>query len=167
MQMEMDKPLHHTRSIDAALERLRQDLFDTPAAAEEDEGPEPIDYTSLEFEVERMRKRLAIWEIFMGYMRQGAHSWPEVQRSLTKEDFEKIVAICDGVPLPRSPARRAVGGTARGLRSRRRCLAQRLCRSWRRPGTDDLPEARVGAWPSGSAALGDGQAPLSTRACTP
>ena len=46
-----------------------------------------------------MRKRLAIWEIFMGYMREGAHSWPEVQRSLTKEDFEKIVAICDGVPL--------------------------------------------------------------------
>ena len=62
-------------------------------------GPEPIDYASLEFEVERMRKRLAIWEIFMGYMRQGAHSWPEVQRSLTKEDFDKIVAICDGVPL--------------------------------------------------------------------
>ena len=62
-------------------------------------APEPIDYTSLEFEVERMRKRLAIWEIFMGYMRDGAHSWPDVQRSLTKEDFDKIVAICDGVPL--------------------------------------------------------------------
>ena len=46
-----------------------------------------------------MRKRLAIWEIFMAYMRDGARSWPEVQRSLTKEDFEKIVAICDGVPL--------------------------------------------------------------------
>ncbi len=62
-------------------------------------APGPIDYASLEFEVERMRKRLAIWEIFMGYMRDGAHSWPEVQRSLTKEDFDKIVAICDGVPL--------------------------------------------------------------------
>ena len=99
MEMEMDKPLHDTRSIDAALERLRRDLFDTPPAAQDDEGPEPIDYTSLEFEVERMRKRLAIWEIFMGYMRGGAHSWPEVQRSLTKEDFDTIVAICDGVPL--------------------------------------------------------------------
>ena len=99
MEMEMDKPLHDTRTIDGALERLPQDLFDTPTAAEEDEGPEPIDYTSLEFEVERMRKRLAIWEIFMSYMREGAHSWPEVQRSLTKEDFDKIVAICDGVPL--------------------------------------------------------------------
>ena len=46
-----------------------------------------------------MRKRLAIWEIFMAYMRDGARSWPEVQQSLTKEDFDKIVAICDGVPL--------------------------------------------------------------------
>ena len=46
-----------------------------------------------------MRKRLAIWELFMTYMRNGARSWPEVQRSLTKEDFDKIVTICDGVPL--------------------------------------------------------------------
>jgi hypothetical protein len=99
MRMEMDDPLHDTRSIDAALERLRQDLFGTPSAPEEDEGPDPIDYASLEFEVERMRKRLAIWEIFMSSMREGARSWPEVQRSLTKEDFDKIVAICDGVPL--------------------------------------------------------------------
>jgi len=104
MQMEMDNPLHDTRSIDAALGRLRRDLFGTPSAPEEsapeeDEGPEPIDYASLEFEVERMRKRLAIWEIFMSSMRDGARSWPEVQRSLTKEDFDKIVAICDGVPL--------------------------------------------------------------------
>jgi hypothetical protein len=99
MQMEMDRPLHDACSIEAALERLRRDLFDTPAVAGNQDGPEPIDYASLEFEVERMRKRLAIWEIFMGYMRQGAHSWPAVQRSLTKEDFDKIVAICDGVPL--------------------------------------------------------------------
>ena len=35
------------------------------------EGPESIDYASLEFEVERMRKRLAIWEIFMAYIRDG------------------------------------------------------------------------------------------------
>ena len=73
------------------------------AASTQDEavapGPDAIDYASLEFEVERMRKRLAIWEIFMTYMRNGARSWPDVQRSLTKEDFDKIVAICDGVPL--------------------------------------------------------------------
>jgi len=105
MQMEMGTPVSDARSIDAALDRLRQDLFDTPplettvAPEEEPEGPHPIDYASLEFEVERMRKRLAIWEIFMAYMRNGARNWPEVQRSLTKEDFDKIVAICDGVPL--------------------------------------------------------------------
>ena len=74
---------------------------DTPPPQDDSvaEGSDVIDYASLEFEVERMRKRLAIWEIFMTYMRNGARSWPDVQRSLTKEDFDKIVAICDGVPL--------------------------------------------------------------------
>ena len=100
MKMETDSPLSDARSIDAALERLRQDLFGTPSPGDPvAEGPEAIDYASLEFEVERMRRRLAIWEIFMTYMRNGARSWPEVQRSLTKEDFDKIVTICDGVPL--------------------------------------------------------------------
>ncbi|HXY28125.1 MAG TPA: hypothetical protein VEH82_07565 [Acidimicrobiales bacterium] len=101
MQMEMGRSFSEDPSIEAALERLRHDLLQAPMknAPAEDEGPEPIDYASLEFEVERMRKRLAIWEIFMTYMRDGARSWPEVQRSLTKEDFDKIVAICDGVPL--------------------------------------------------------------------
>ena len=101
MQMEMDSPLSDARSIDAALERLRQDLFGTPPPQEDSvaQSSDAIDFASLEFEVERMRKRLAIWEIFMTYMRNGARSWPDVQRSLTKEDFDKIVAICDGVPL--------------------------------------------------------------------
>ena len=98
MRMEMESRFSDTDSIDAALERLRRDLFDA-SDLDEVEGPEPIDYASLEFEVERMRKRLAIWEIFMTTMRDGARSWPEVQRSLTKDDFDKIVAICDGVPL--------------------------------------------------------------------
>jgi hypothetical protein len=104
MRMEMGTPVSETRSIDAALDRLRRDLFDTPPletleAPEAPEGPDPIDYASLEFEVERMRKRLAIWEIFMAYMRDGARSWPEVQQSLTKDDFDKIVTICDGVSM--------------------------------------------------------------------
>ncbi len=89
-------------AIDAALERLRQDLFASPApepAPVIETGPEPIDFSSLEVEVERMRKRLAIWEIFMTYMRDGARNWPEVQRSLTPEDFDEIVTICDGIPL--------------------------------------------------------------------
>ena len=72
-----------------------------PVDPEPDETEESdlIDYASMEFEVERMRKRLAVWEIFMAYMRDGARTWPQVQQSLTQEDFEKIVAICDGVPL--------------------------------------------------------------------
>jgi hypothetical protein len=101
MQMEMDNRVTDA-SIEAALERLRQDLFGgqvDKSVVEETAGPDSIDYASLELEVERMRKRLAIWEIFMTYMRDGARSWPEVQRSLTKEDFDQIVSICDGVPL--------------------------------------------------------------------
>ena len=102
MQMEMDNRVSDA-SIEAALERLRHDLFGTSGRGVRCRGdqrcPDSIDYASLELEVERMRKRLAIWEIFMTYMRDGARSWPEVQRSLTKEDFDKIVSICDGVPL--------------------------------------------------------------------
>ncbi|HEX4128267.1 MAG TPA: hypothetical protein VHX67_11855 [Acidimicrobiales bacterium] len=88
--------------MDEALERLRQDLLHTPPVTpEQDEVDEAdiIDYASVEFEVERMRKRLAVWEIFMAYMRGGATSWTKVQQSLSQEDFEKIIAICDGVPL--------------------------------------------------------------------
>ena len=111
--MGTDSSLFDDRSIDAALERLRRDLFvarthgthpdvQTIAAPEpefEADSGEAIDFASLEFEVERMRKRLAIWEIFMTYIRHGARNWPDVQRSLTKDDFNKIALICDGVPL--------------------------------------------------------------------
>jgi hypothetical protein len=103
MQMEMDShPPSDPRAMDEALERLRQDLLHTPPVTpEQDEVDEAdvIDYASVEFEVERMRKRLAVWEIFMTYMRGGATSWSKVQQSLSQEDFEKIIAICDGVPL--------------------------------------------------------------------
>jgi hypothetical protein len=104
MQMEMDShPSSDPRVMDEALERLRQDLLHTPPVTpdEDDDVDEAdiIDYASVEFEVERMRKRLAVWEIFMAYMRDGATSWSKVQQSLSQEDFEKIIAICDGVPL--------------------------------------------------------------------
>jgi hypothetical protein len=105
MQMETDShPSSDPRAMDAAIERLRQDLLNTPpvSAPEQDDlvdEADVIDYASVEFEVERMRKRLAVWEIFMAYMRDGATSWSKVQQSLTPEDFDKIVTICDGIPL--------------------------------------------------------------------
>ena len=105
MQMEMDShPSSDPRAMDAALERLRRDLPHTPPVSSEPvEEPvdqaDVIDYASVEFEVERMRKRLAVWEIFMAYMRDGATSWSQLQQALSSEDFEKIMAICDGVPL--------------------------------------------------------------------
>jgi hypothetical protein len=107
MQMDTDR---HTssdpRDLDGALDRLRRDLLETTAVTaeaddmtEQAEEPDVIDYASVEFEVERMRKRLAIWEIFLAYMRDGARSWSEVQQAITPEDFENITTICDGVPL--------------------------------------------------------------------
>jgi hypothetical protein len=104
MQMEMDShPSSDPHEMDEALERLRRDLLNTPPVTPEQDDvtdeADVIDYASVEFEVERMRKRLAVWEIFMAYMRDGATSWSRVQQSLTQEDFEKIMSICDGVPL--------------------------------------------------------------------
>ena len=106
MQMEMGSHRRSSdfdaHSLDASLDRLRRDLLNTPPVGpdlEEAEEPDLIDYASLEFEVERMRQRLAVWEIFMTYMREGATSWSRVQQSLTPEDFDKIVSICDGIPL--------------------------------------------------------------------
>ncbi len=107
MQMETDShPSSDPRAMDAALERLRRDLLHTPLVTVNSEQveepaaePDLIDYASVEFEVERMRRRLAIWEIFMAYMRNGATSWTKLQQALTPEDFDKITAICDGVPL--------------------------------------------------------------------
>ena len=104
MQMETGNHRRSSdaRSLDESLERLRRDLLNTPpVGSESDEVEEPdlIDYASLEFEVQRMRQRLAIWEIFMNYMREGATTWAQVQQALTPEDFDRIVTICDGVPL--------------------------------------------------------------------
>jgi hypothetical protein len=53
----------------------------------------------LEFEVERMRKRLAVWEIFLNYAKDGARTWPEVQQAMTPDDLNEISRICDGTPL--------------------------------------------------------------------
>jgi hypothetical protein len=104
MQMEAGRHRRSSdaHSLDASLERLRRDLLNTPPVGpdpDEDDGPDLIDYASLEFEVQRMRQRLAIWEIFMTYMRDGAKTWPEVQQAMTPEDVDRIVTICDGVPL--------------------------------------------------------------------
>ena len=144
MQMEMGTPVSEARSIDAALDRLRRDLFDTPPletleGPEAPEVPDPIDYASLEFEVERMRKRLAIWEIFMAHA-CGPASWPEVQQSLTKMTSTRSSPSATASPC----------GTS----------------SWtcgRSPGRATRTHSFVGAWPSSvSAALGDGQAPGNT-----
>lgn len=84
------------------LDRLQRDLRDVdaeePDEADFTDSP-PIDYENFASEVERLRKRLAIWEIFLRYVKAGARTWPEVQRSVTPEDLEEINRICDGTPL--------------------------------------------------------------------
>jgi hypothetical protein len=111
--------------IEKGIEQLRRDLDDVPSKApkepkekgleqlqrdlrdvDPDESDEadfsdspPIDYENFASEVERLRKRLAIWEIFLRYVKDGARTWPEVQRAVTPEDLDEITRICDGTPL--------------------------------------------------------------------
>ena len=107
--------------MDAALDRLRRDLLNTPPVSPEPEDvstqadePDLIDYASVEFEVERMRKRLAVWEIFMAYMRDGARSWPQVQQAITPEDFDKIIDHLRRRPVARPAARPAIEDCSNG-----------------------------------------------------
>ena len=97
--MRMNGPTSGTRNIDEGLDRLRHDLRATTDPYSCREDSDIVNYAALEFELERMKKRFAIWQIFMNYMRDGAKTWPEVQNSLTQKDFEEIVSICDGVSL--------------------------------------------------------------------
>jgi hypothetical protein len=98
MYMPTYSQVGHSRPTDEGLERLRRDLLSV-APLEDDEEREPVNYAAVEFELERLKKRLAVWQIFMTYMKDGAESWPEVRASLTQSDFEQIIEICDGVSL--------------------------------------------------------------------
>ena len=84
------------------LEQLQRDLQDVESDESDDadfsDSP-PIDYENFASEVERLRKRLAIWEIFLRYVKDGARTWPEVQSAVTPEDLDEITRICDGTPL--------------------------------------------------------------------
>jgi hypothetical protein len=84
------------------LEQLQRDLQDVESDESDDadfsDSP-PIDYENFASEVERLRKRLAIWEIFLRYVKEGARTWPEVQSAVTPEDLDEITRICDGTPL--------------------------------------------------------------------
>jgi hypothetical protein len=84
------------------LEQLQRDLRDVePDGSDEADFSDspPIDYENFSSEVERLRKRLAIWEIFLRYVKDGARTWPEVQQAVTPEDLDEITRICDGTPL--------------------------------------------------------------------
>ena len=99
---QLRRDLDDAPSKDKGLERLQRDLQDVEVS-EDDEADfsdnPPIDYENFASEVERLRKRLAIWEIFLRYVEDGARTWPEVQRAVTPEDLDEITRICDGTPL--------------------------------------------------------------------
>jgi predicted RNase H-like nuclease (RuvC/YqgF family) len=99
---QLRRDLDDAPSKDRALERLQSDLRDVEpeesGEADFSDNP-PIDYENFASEVERLRKRLAIWEIFLRYVKDGARTWPEVQRAVTPEDLDEITRICDGTPL--------------------------------------------------------------------
>ncbi|HEX4174681.1 MAG TPA: hypothetical protein VHY81_02105 [Acidimicrobiales bacterium] len=99
---QLRRDLDDAPSKDKGLERLQSDLRDVEpeesGEADFSDNP-PIDYENFASEVERLRKRLAIWEIFLRYVKDGARTWPEVQRAVTPEDLDEITRICDGTPL--------------------------------------------------------------------
>jgi hypothetical protein len=107
-----DRP--DARDVDPGLDDLKCDLFDVPL--EDADGPlgrtdltahpstrvvgtSHISYAAVELELELMRQRLAVWEIFLRKLGEGATTWPEVQRALTDEDLSEIVRICGGRSL--------------------------------------------------------------------
>jgi hypothetical protein len=101
---QLRRDLDDAPSKDQGLERLQRDLHDVEAGEDEREEADfsdnpPINYENFASEVERLRKRLAIWEIFLRYVKDGAQTWPEVQRAVTPEDLDEITRICDGTPL--------------------------------------------------------------------
>jgi hypothetical protein len=85
------------------IDRLHRDVLAVPDEGDSgeaaDDGLERINYATLEFELERSRKRLAVWDIFLSHMKQGAGTWDEVRHALTVDDLEAITAICNGLPL--------------------------------------------------------------------
>ncbi len=102
MQTEAESTRFGAESTDRGVELLHRDMLDAPRdVVEEADFTDcaPIEYASLEFEVERMRKRLSVWEVFLRYARDGARTWPEVQRAMTPDDLDEIIRICDGTPL--------------------------------------------------------------------
>jgi hypothetical protein len=102
LRRDLDDAPSKNTGRDSGLERLQRDLHDVGTAETEEadfsDNP-PIDYENFASEVERLRKRLAIWEIFLRYVKDGARTWPEVQRAVTREDLDEITRICDGTPL--------------------------------------------------------------------
>jgi hypothetical protein len=87
-----DEPL---RDADGPIGRAAAALHPSTRLAETSQ----ISFAAVEFELDLMRRRLDVWEIFGRHMKAGATSWPEVQRALTDEDLAEIVRICDGRTL--------------------------------------------------------------------
>jgi hypothetical protein len=102
----MDGEAENTSSDPSWIDRLQSDVLDVPAAETERQLDdvsgavfERIPYATLEYELERSRKRLAIWDIFLAHMKAGAETWPDIRLALSEEEVDQIAAICDGVPL--------------------------------------------------------------------
>ena len=101
-QTEAHRTRRGTNVIDRGMDRLHRDLQESAPRENEDanfSNNPAIDVEALSSEVERLRKRLAIWEIFLRYAEDGAQTWPEVQRAVTPEDLDEITRICNGMPV--------------------------------------------------------------------
>lgn len=61
-----------------------------------DEG-RPLD--SAVFDLEVVHKRLQISDILVRYVTNGARTLSDVQQTISAQDLDEIMAICDGAPL--------------------------------------------------------------------
>lgn len=102
----MNGEAENTSGDSSWMDRLQGDVIDAPPGQTERDLDavngavfERIPYATLEYELERSRKRLAIWDIFLAHMKAGAETWPEIRGALTEEEVDEIAAICDGIPL--------------------------------------------------------------------
>ena len=102
----MNGEAENTSGDSSWIDRLQSDVLDTPSVQTERDLDsvngavfERIPYATLEYELERSRKRLAIWDIFLAHMKAGADTWPDIRRALTEEEIDQIAAICDGISL--------------------------------------------------------------------
>ena len=81
------------------LERAARNALDRGGAGADGGKADAIDSASPRVRGRANGQAPGCLEILTTCMRDGARTWSDLQRALIKEDSEKMVSTCDGVPL--------------------------------------------------------------------